>query len=155
MEFLRAFKREFDRALVIFDHEGSGASKGPEDLEDKMEEGLERSGWQRDRTCVVAIYPELEIWAWNGSNETASCIKWPSYARMKQAIQSRCEELWPQGHPKPLRPKEAFELALRLKSIPLSASIYREIAGSTGLSRCEDRAFVKLIEFLRRSFPSG
>jgi hypothetical protein len=55
---------------------------------------------------------------------------------------------------KPIRPKEAMELALRTAKIPRSSSIYESLAKSVSLQRCKDKSFEKFKSTLINWFPA-
>jgi len=142
-DFLRPFVRDFNYALIVFDHQGSGQEKfSREELELKVEEKLSASGWM-DRAAVVVIDPELENWLWSDSPEVEIELGWQGAS---PSLNSWLKE---KGYLnglslKPSPPKEAVESALREVHIPRSASIYSRIAEKVSLKRCTDPAFLKL-----------
>jgi len=56
------------------------------------------------------------------------------------------------GQPKPPRPKDALEAALRVAQEPKSPALYGSLAGKVSLTRCTDRAFLKLKTVLQSWF---
>lgn len=142
-DFLRSFHKNYRYALVALDKEGSGH------ICCEIKEKLKIKGWN-ERAEVIVIEPELEVWAWVNSIHMAQALGWPDYSELKSFIVSK--KLWPENLNKPLRPKEAFELALREKKIPRSSSIYKKIADKVSITRCEDKSFKKLLDVLQKWF---
>ena len=52
-----------------------------------------------------------------------------------------------------MRPKEAFQAALREARRPRSSSLYQQIAEKVSLHRCKDRSFLEFMDVLRSWFP--
>jgi len=151
-EFLRPFCRQYDHALVVFDHEGSGAERRTrEELEDRVEDRLRQSGWG-DRAGAVVVDPELEAWVWSDSPEVATALGWQGRAPGLREWLLR-EHFLGEGEVKPSRPKEAMETAIRLARKPRSAALFSQLAAKVSLRRCEDQAFKKLTGLLREWFP--
>jgi hypothetical protein len=76
LEVLRPLTNQFRYALVLFDHEGSGAEElGAEAVEERVQTELARNGWDA-RARVIAIDPELVIWMWSDSPELDRAIGW-------------------------------------------------------------------------------
>ncbi|NLE39791.1 MAG: hypothetical protein GX621_17365 [Pirellulaceae bacterium] len=150
---LRPYAGSFSHALVVMDHEGSGGETTSRTaLESQIEEQLAKNGWG-DRAAVVVIAPELENWVWSDSPEVDARLGWrEQHVTLRSWLAQ--QNLWPNAEPKPVRPKEAMECVLRHVRKPRSSSIYRQLAETVGLRRCEDPAFEKLRETLRRWFPS-
>ena len=66
-ELLRPLASQYRFALVMFDHEGSGAEKVERELlERQVESLLEANGWS-GRCGALVLAPELEIWVWTVS----------------------------------------------------------------------------------------
>jgi len=152
-EFLRSFARDYHRALVVFDHHGSGReNRSAVDLESDVEQLLAINGWT-DRAHVVAIAPELESWVFTSSPQVEACIQWPGPARLRNWLQSQGH--WSEVHTKPKDPKAALEAALARVRRPRSSSIYECLGRSVGFETCNDRAFVRLRQILQTWFPIG
>lgn len=150
-EFLAGLVSQYQYAAVIFDREGSGATKSRTDIEAEVEERLSASGWT-DRACCIVVDPEIENWVWTDSPHVAACLKWDSAAAdLRQWLTER--GFWPEGAGKPIRPKEAVQAVLRVTGEPRSSALYGEIAQRVSLSRCTDPAFVKFRDLLVRWFP--
>lgn len=152
-EFLRRYLPTHRHALVIFDRSGCGQdtlSSGQ--LEAQVEAGLARSGWE-GRAAAIVLDPELEAWVWSDSPKVAEALGWserrPSLRDWLQAT-----GLWPRGEPKPPDPKNALARALEAVDIPVSARIFAQLARSVGVTKCTDRAFLRLCEILQRWFPA-
>ena len=64
-KMLRSFCPSHQYALVLLDHEGSGAEKKKrEEIEAEIEAVLNKNGWS-DRAAAIVIEPELEAWVWS------------------------------------------------------------------------------------------
>jgi len=149
--FLQPFVSTHAHALVVMDREGCGQEQlGREILESRIEEALQGAGWT-DRMAAIVPDPELEIWVWSDSPHVDAVLGWTGrkpdlrawllsngYAREEAA--------------KPDRPKEAMEEALHMARQPWSSAIFERLAQQVSLSRCQDAAFLKLRDTLRRWF---
>ena len=78
--------------------------------------------WLGNRAEVIVLEPELEIWAFVPSPQLERCLCWSQSTRLRDWFEK--QGMWPQGHPKPARPKEALERALFVERRPRSSSIY-------------------------------
>jgi hypothetical protein len=56
--------------------------------------------------------------------------------------------------PKPRRPKEAFEAALKEKRIQRSSAIYKQIASKASSRGCRETSFLQFQEILQRWFQA-
>jgi hypothetical protein len=150
-DFLRPLHRQYSHAVVMFDREGCGrGNESREVLEEEVEQRLAATGWA-NRAAVVVIDPELEIWVWSDSPEVDSTLGWPG-ARQRLAHWLIAQGYRREGEAKPIRPKEAFEEALRIARKRRSSIIYRQLAERVSLHRCADPAFAKLTKSLRNWF---
>ncbi|MFO0818769.1 MAG: hypothetical protein U1A77_12555 [Pirellulales bacterium] len=141
--FLRSFLQQYQRAIVVFDHEGSGADgESATALEESIEHALFRNGWG-DRCRVITIEPELEIWIWGRSGQTPAILGWTgSDTDLKDwliKLGFAFDELG-----KPVRPKEALLAVLKKSKTKHEASLYRKLATKVGFQHCKDRAFTRL-----------
>jgi len=153
VDFLRPFLNLYRYALVLFDREGSGQEgKLASQISDDLKNQLERNGWLK-RTEVIVFDPELEIWAWVNSAQVAQTLGWNDYSQLKNYLVQ--QGLWQKDTPKPQRPKEAFELALKSKRIPRSSSIYKAIADQVSFSGCIETSFEKFRTILMKWFKEG
>jgi hypothetical protein len=152
-ELLRPLASQYQFALVMFDHEGSGGEKiEREQLEQQVERHLEANGWSR-RCSALVLDPELEIWMWTDSSELDQVIGWANrQPSVREWLRTRGFILNDDGKPK--RPKEALREALRYVRKPPSASLFALLAARARLERCTDPAFLKLKATLRRWFPA-
>jgi len=142
--FLRPFAGQYRRALVLFDHEGSGHEALTRDeVEGEVEERLSRNGWS-GRGAAVAIAPELETWVWSDSPHVPDILGWRDAGVGPREWLCAETEYWDAGDAKPARPKEAMRAVLRHVRRQFSASLFRELASRVSLSRCVDPAFAKL-----------
>jgi len=152
-DVLQPFQKRTERAVVMFDHEGSGQeSKSPEEVVSDLKHRLSVSGWG-DRTEVLLMQPELENWVWSDSPEVDAALGWE---RRRPALRPWLAEqgFWPEDQTKPPRPKEAMEAALREARRQRSSAIYRQLAEKVGLRRCEDRTFLQFRDLVQRWFPT-
>lgn len=151
-DFLRPMTRDYDHALVLFDHQGCGReSNSPNELVALVRERLARNGWG-DRADVVVLTPELEVWVWNDSPHVDECLGWANRQpplREWLAANGR----WPYDTSKPPDPKAAMEAALRQVRQPRSSAIYLNLATQVSLQGCVDPAFRRFIQTLQRWFP--
>jgi hypothetical protein len=151
-DFLRIFAGQYDYALVLFDHEGCGKEdEPPDDLEKDLEKRLASNGWH-NRSKVIILRPELEIWVWSDSPRVDECLGWAG-RRPSLRAWLHDEGLWEPDVVKPDDPKLAVEKALREVRLPRSSSIYRQLAERVPLERCTDASFRKLRETLQQWFP--
>jgi hypothetical protein len=102
-EFLRQFSGDYDRALVVFDHQGCGLeNRPPTKLEADVRQLLSANGWE-GRADAVVIAPELETWVFSASPQVETCLAWAGPTRLRQWLEG--QGLWLQQHPKPEDPK--------------------------------------------------
>ncbi len=147
-ELLRTQQRNYRFALLILDHEGSGAEREPRaSLETELEQKLAASGWS-GRSGAIFIVPELETWVWSDSPHVDRILGW---ARRSPDLRTwlRSKGFVSSDNTKPNRPKEAVEQALWLARKPRSSAIYRELAEKVDFTGCQDSSFLKLCEMLR------
>lgn len=152
-DFLRSFCTAYRQALVVFDKEGSGQeTRGREAIETSIETALANNGWDVENVAAIAIEPEVENWIWVNSANMSNELNW----REPQVLYAWLQENgWrEQDASKPTRPKEALEAVLRKTRKPRSASIYKNIAGKVSFTKCEDPAFLKLIDKLKSWFAN-
>jgi len=151
--YLRLWQRSATYASVLFDHAGSGCEQTPrEELELQVEEMLRTNGWD-DRCAVIAIAPELETWVWSDSPVVDNVLGWGGQVPGLRDWLRHQTHFWTAGRPKPERPKEAMEAALRKTRKQRSSAIYQDLAGRVSVERCVDPALGKLKDVLHRWFP--
>ena len=153
IEFLSPFVNQYNHALLMFDFEGCGVeTSNVQELENELEDALGQL-WG-ERGSVIIIAPELDIWVWSDSPHVDQVLGWaertPNLRSWLTAQGYRLPE-----QEKPIHPKEALEGALRVVRKPRSSAIYQLLAERVSLTRCSDRAFIKLKETLKRWFPEA
>ena len=146
-ELLGGHRERAKHGLVVLDRawDGAPAETGIA-LESLLEDSLRTSGlgdWAR----AVVIDPELEVWVFSDSPHVARSLGWrEGTAALREALTA--QGLWNQEDAKPADPKAALQWALRKARKPPSSSLFRELAGTVSLDRCQDRAFVRLRDLL-------
>jgi hypothetical protein len=150
-DFLRFAAKTHRHALVLMDREGSGQEdQTREELEEKLEQALFRSGWEQ-RASAVVLDPEVEIWVWSDSTHVDHELGWSQQATGLRAW-LREKGFLDERSLKPQKPKEALEAALRWVRKPRSSAIYQGLAEKVSLSKCQDPAFLKLKTVLQAWF---
>lgn len=152
-DFLRPFASQYERALVLLDHQGCGREEEDRSsLEADLERRLGEAGWE-GRAAAVIIAPELENWVWSDSPRVDRALGW---GRDSVPLRDwlREKNLWEAGAVKPSQPKEAVKSVLRTVRTPYSSSVLLELARSVSTDRCTDPAFLKLKRCLREWFPA-
>ena len=145
----------YRKAMVIFDFDGCGEHRrtAPE-LELALEQELVGTGWGQDRVAFLVIEPELETWLFGGADvHLQRAVGWSQKGPIQDWLQAQGH--WNPGEGKPADPKAAIEAVLALSRTPLSSELFEALARTTGLARCQDRAFQKFRSTLRRWFPDG
>jgi hypothetical protein len=151
-DFLRPFHRAYRFALVMFDHQGCGRERDQaNELADRVKTNLSRNGWP-DRADAVVISPELEAWVWAPSTHVETCLGWAGKSPSLRNWLANNRH-WPYRSPKPPRPKEAMEAALRKVRKPRSSAIYLQLAQRVDLQGHTEPAFLRLTRTLQRCFP--
>ena len=151
-DFLRSFPHNYRHALVLMDRDGCGQEEQePGALEARIEKELSAAGWG-DRTKAIVLVPELEIWVWSASPHVDEVLGWGGRSPGLR------EWLHENGYaeadsPKPLRPKEAVEQALKIVGTPWSSALFQQLAEKVSLSGCSDTSFQRLVTTLRSWFP--
>ncbi len=152
-ELLAPYAGECDHALVVFDRAWEGApSNSPAELARHVEEQLQ--GVWGDRGRSIVIDPEVEVWVWSDSPHVASALGWDDRIPNLRAWLDQAG-LWPFAQRKPPDPKVAFLSALRQAKLPPSAAIFRRLADTVSLHRCEDPSFRALRDLLRFWFATA
>lgn len=152
-EILRLFCRNYDRALLLFDKEGSGCeSQRTDALTEVIRNRLSANGWG-DRADVIVLEPELEAWIFPPTAEVQRCLGWNQLIALRVWLET--ERFCLVGHPKPRRPKEALERILFTLRRPRSSSIYECLGRSVNFQACADPAFQKFWQILAAWFPAA
>ncbi|HDH96343.1 MAG TPA: hypothetical protein ENF73_01285, partial [Proteobacteria bacterium] len=111
--YLQPYYRVARHCLVIFDWEGCGVEQQaaePARLEEELEECINAKAARAGRTnwaSVIAIQPELEIWAWTNSPHVPRALGFErmSYDGLRRKLRGRFPKYWSKDSDKPLRPK--------------------------------------------------
>lgn len=149
--YLRSFISTCRYALIIFDRHGCGSDGSCNEIQSDVERDLAANGW-RDRSKAIVIDPELENWVWNGSNQVPRVLGCgSSYEDLRTWLHAK--GLWPSNCDKPPNPKKSMRAALRHGKRKFSAKLFGDLAKSTTLATCNDRAFNELGDTLRLWFP--
>ena len=152
VEFISQFARQYRHGLLMFDLEGSGKeSTSRLALQKSLNESFAISAWSEQARAIV-LAPELEVWIWSNSPHVDEVAGWqgrdPGLRRWLVE-----QDFLQEGNIKPIRPKEAFEAALREARKPRSASLYLKIAEKVSLRRCTDTAFMEFKSIMNDWFP--
>lgn len=146
-DYLRDFSTDWRYALVLFDHDGCGDTRPVAEVEQSVQARLDGSGWA-GRSAVMVIEPELEAWVWSASPRVHEGLGISADQRRELLAERALTDVG-----KPADPKEALHAALRLSRTRASASLFRDLASSVSLRRCQDRSFQRLVSVLRSWFP--
>jgi hypothetical protein len=150
VDILATQRRQFARALLVFDREGCGRDDDDAlTIERDLDARLERV-WGNDAKAIV-IEPEVDAWVWGADNAMRDVFGWPRSEPIRQWLTDQGFAFASNG--KPVRPKEALEALRRVHQLPRSSALYRSIAEKISLQRCIDPAFVRLRDTLRALFP--
>jgi hypothetical protein len=150
--FLRPLLNRYEYALVVFDKEGCGRdNKSREEVEHQVENKLFQNGWD-NRSVVITIDPELELWAWGDVSFLGNALGWPGNKLplnewLYQKSLLRAHQIMPS------RPKEAMEAVLKEIRKPRSSSLYQQLALSIEIGDCTEPAFSKFVYSVRNWFP--
>lgn len=147
-EFLAPLTARYAHALVIFDLQGCGREESAEDLSQEAQSRLDGVGWSQ-RSAVIVLDPELEIWVWSDSPHVPEALG-VSSNDLESLLRAKYRS---EGQVKPNHPKKAMEEALLRSRTPRSSSIYFWLAQRVGVRRCSDPAFLRLKACLQQWFP--
>ena len=149
-DFLSISAQQYQHALVVIDAEWSGSPENAEDIEAKIQNDLNRKGWE-GRSAVIVIDPELEIWVWSQSDEVPRLLgtDWETIKDLGDQT-----GYWQEGETKPSRPKELLDMVLHRTRKPRSSALYRQLAEKVSLRGCQDSSFRRFCEVLQGWFPA-
>lgn len=155
-ELARMKKRYYHKALLMWDHHGSGRDhkQGPSDVGKDIQDKLDSYTWC-GKSAVVVLVPELEQWLWHCENAVAAHCG-VTVAQLEQWVDDCAQRLRNDGDViKREQPKELFEYVMRnsLKRT-ISPRDFEEIgkrASVTALLGCD--SFRSIVEVLRLWFP--
>jgi hypothetical protein len=151
---LRPYHNRVRRAVVIFDHFGSGQEhRVPEEVEENVRSRLSAAGWG-DRAEALVLRPELETWVWSASPHVDEVLGWRDRnPPLREWLRDRA--LWPVENAKPPQPKKSLLEALRQAGVPQSPRLFRQLANRVGIHGCQDATFVRFRELLHAWFPEA
>lgn len=154
VELSRSHTTEYKHCLLVFDWEGCGRENNSsiEKEVKRIKDELDKAGW-RDRTEVIIIDPELEIWVWSDSSHVSRVLGWTGWDELRDWLIGK--NYLKKGEVKPEKPKEALKKVLKIKRKKFSSAIHMEIARKVSYKRCKDPNFYKLIETLKKWFPTS
>jgi hypothetical protein len=145
-EVLATYTGSHRRAVVVLDAAWEG-SPGADRIRAKITEDL-KVRWKE--YLVVVLDPELEAWIWQDNQHVATALGVQSFSALRDDLEAA--EFWRAGEPKPFKPKEAVEYALRRARIPRSSAVYQQIASRVSTRDCIDPAFRSLCDGLQAWF---
>ena len=149
-------KTEFQNVMLIWDYDGSGDLRSPEQSRAGIQLRLRQVTWE-DRSDAVVVVPEIEEWLWHDLSALAHGLS-IDVTRLQPHIDSfvakRNKDFLTC---KRTQPKELFEHCLyqvsRRKPLP---DDFKRIATSANLARWEESTtFASFMEILRRWFPEA
>ncbi|MCL6546479.1 MAG: hypothetical protein K6T61_14750 [Bryobacteraceae bacterium] len=147
VEFVRPLQNKYQHGLLLLDAAWEGA---PPDIQAQINRALADAsldGWAR----AIVIAPELEVWVWNDSPHVVDALGWAGRGSvLRDWLRQR--GLWSDSDRKPSDPKSAVESALYEVRKPRSSAIYRTLAQTVSLQRCQDAAFLRLRSTLQEWF---
>jgi len=139
--------------LLVFDQTWSGNTHATAvKTETAVRKRFDQIGITQ-RANVVVIGPEIEAWVWSASPYVDEVLGWNGAQPMLRQWLT-AQGFWPNGVPKPPDPKVAMEEALFRQRVPRSSALYRQLARQVSLNGCQDPAFQRFRDILRRWFPS-
>lgn len=147
--YVRPVRESHRHLVVLIDAEWSG-SPGAARIRADILEACRRSGWPDGDAVAIVMDPEVEVWIWQDNPAVEKAVGHRG-SSLRAALAA--SGVWPEGSPKPPRPKEALEAVLRRNRVPRSSALYRQVAGQISVKACADAAFVELRSALRRWFP--
>jgi hypothetical protein len=132
-KILRYERPNFAHALLVFDHDGCGDPRPPEQIQQEIDEALDADWHQAARTIVVA--PEVEAWI-------MGCHRHFEQVHGLKGIEARRwlekNGHWLRGVDKPADPKAALAALFAKHGAKLSSANYGRIMKHASLSpdRC-------------------
>lgn len=155
-ELTRMKKGKYQKALLTWDHHGSGRdhNQSPEQVRDEIQNKLDSYTWSGNSSITIFV-PELEQWLWYCENALISYCG-ISAEQLNTWLADRSSKL---GKPvdvlKAEQPKELFVYVMRerLKRTisPRDFAEIGKLAGVKGLMDCE--TFRSVVDVLRTWFP--
>lgn len=154
VDYVQQYINDFRFLIVLSDYNGCGKKHIPRvQLETELENQFNQNGWQ-DRNACILFEPELEAWLWVKHNFLHRLLDWQDEQNIYEwLIQEGFQ--FKENSLKPIRPREAFEAALRKQNIPHSSALYARFARIMDYRQCTDPTFLKFLNTLRRWFQKG
>ncbi len=147
IDIIRSFRQNYRHGLLFLDGAWDGA---PHDLQTQLDLALKNADLE-DWACAIVIVPELEAWVWSDSPHVEHVLGWHGRTPgLRVLLQEK--GLWTTKKPKPEDPKAGVEAALYEVRKPRSSTIYRQLARSVSVERCQDPAFRRFRMMLREWF---
>lgn len=146
-------RSKFAHALLIFDHDGCGDLRPPDEIQAEIDKDLGADWAGKARSIVVA--PEVEGWIVGGHKHFAR-IRGLERAQAREWLAER--DHWPKGVDKPSDPKGALAALFFAHGAKLTSVNYRKIMSHASLNpeRCTCASFKLFCEILRGWFgPTG
>lgn len=155
-ELARLQKGKYNKALLMWDHHGSGRDhrQEPEAVAYGIQRKMDSFSWSGNSTVVVLV-PELEEWLWHCENAVAAHCE-VTTVQLSQWLEAYAKDLASTVDIlKQRQPKELFEHVMRNRlKRTISPRDFDEIgkrAGIKGLLGC--RSFRSIVDVLRIWFP--
>ncbi|MDR0702523.1 MAG: hypothetical protein LBF61_09000 [Azoarcus sp.] len=155
-ELARMKKGHYRKALLMWDHHGSGRDhrQTPQAVQQEIQEKLDAYTWENN-SAVTVLLPELEQWLWFCENALAA-YNGITVAELAQWVDERASKF--STTPTALKneqPKELFEHVMRERlRRTISPRDFEEIgerAGVSGLRECP--SFLAIVNILQEWFP--
>ncbi|QHA84455.1 hypothetical protein E3Z27_23725 [Pseudomonas mediterranea] len=156
-ELARMKKGKYHRALLMWDHHGSGRDhrQTPAEVEQEIQNKLDSYTWSGN-SAVTVLVPELEQWLWFCENALVAYCD----ITVNQLAQWQVERATKLGTTvdtlKARQPKELFEHVMRERlKRTISPRDFKQIgqrASVKGLLKCP--SFLSITEALRSWFPA-
>jgi hypothetical protein len=155
-ETARLYRGKFQRAILLWDHQGSGQERSsPEDASQRVQTRLDSVSWQ-SKSGAVVIVPELEEWLWH-SYESISQYFNLELSRLTDWIgQYAARKRMAAELPMRKTPKELFEyVCIEKLKRTISPRDFEEIGKMVNIGALqESNSFSRVVRFLREWFPS-
>lgn len=155
-ELARMKKDKYQKALLTWDHHGSGRDhkQSPEQVRAEIQTKLDSFTWS-DNSSVTIFVPELEQWIWHSQNALLSYCG-ISAAQLDSWLEARSGKLGRAVEKlKAEQPKELFEYVMRERLrrtiSPRDFAEFGRIAGVRELMNCE--SFRSIVDVMRDWFP--
>lgn len=155
-ELARMKKGRYHKALLMWDHHGSGRDhkQAPEQVQEEIQAKLDSYTW-KDNSAVTVLVPELEQWLWYCENAVAAHCQ-IAVNELTKWVDERAKKLGKTVSAlKEEQPKELFEHVMRdrLKRTisPRDFEAIGVLAGVNGMLACP--SFSYIVGTLRGWFP--